>query len=147
MKSVAEIAIIGLIGTFSIIAGIVIPPTVMKSTVGKELLLSYNFEKAQHGLLSLLSSTQNNKPVYELISTKMLIKNSDYLNTEMQNIFAIFDRAIGTSYCILIDPDEQRIQKDAFTGKVCEADAIFNTIIVVPYNKDALVKVLGFGVK
>lgn len=144
MKSVAEIAIIGLIGTVSIIVGIVIPPTVMKSTVGKELLLSYNFEKAQHGLLSLLSSTQNNKPVYELISTKILIKNSDYLSTEMQNIFA---KAIGTSYCILVDPDEQMIQKDAFTGKVCEADAIFNTIIVVPYNKDSLVKVIGFGVK
>ncbi|MEK6909816.1 MAG: hypothetical protein AABW61_01935 [Candidatus Aenigmatarchaeota archaeon] len=144
MKSVAEIAIIGLIGTVSIIAGIVIPPAVMKSTVGKELLLSYNFEKAQHGLLSLLSSTQNDKPVYELISTKIIIKNSDYLSSEMQNIFA---KAIGANYCILVDSDEQRAQKDAFTGKVCEVDTTFNTIIVVPYNKDSLVKVIGFGVK
>lgn len=144
MKSVAEIAIIGLIGTVSIIAGIVITPTVMKSTVGNELLLSYNFEKAQHGLLSLLSTTQNNKPVYELISTKIIIKNSDYLSSEMQNIFG---NAIGTNYCILVDPDEQVAQKDAFTGKVCEVDTIFNTIIVVPYNKDALIKVIGFGVR
>lgn len=144
MKSVAEIAIIGIIGTVSIIAGIVIIPAVMKSTVGKELLLSYNFEKAQHGLLSLLSSTQNSKPVYELISTKIIIKNSDYLSTEMQDIFG---KAIGTNYCILVDPDKQGAQKDAFTGKVCEVDTIFNTIIVVPYNKDALVKVIGFGVK
>ena len=145
MKAVAEIAIVGLIGTFTIIAGIIIPPAVIKTTIGKELLLTYNFEKAQHGLLSLVSSTQDGKSVYELMGTKMLIKDTD-----ISKSVGTFNKIIGTSYCIVADPEVKGIEgtpEAISNSKICEVSAAFTTIMVVPYNKDSLVKVIGMGVK
>lgn len=146
MKSVAELAIVALIGTFTLIAGIVIPPSVIKTTIDKEIILAYKFEKAQHGLLSLLSSSQNGKPVYELMSTKMLLEDSIDL-TKTENTFA---KVINASYCILVNPEIKGVKEtpeDILSAKICEVDAVFNTIIVVPYNKDSLVEVIGIGVK
>ena len=141
MKSVAEIAIVGLIGTFTIVAGILIPPSFIKSTIGKELLLTYNFETAQNGLLTFLSSMQDGKSTYELIGTKIILKNSADIN----KVRGVFDKIVIDN-CILVNP-EDKVAKDAFTGNVCEVNAQFNTIIVVPYNKNSLVEVIGIGVK
>lgn len=145
MKSVAEIAIIGLIGTFTIVAGIIIPPSVIKSTIGKEILLTYNFEKAQYGLITFLSSTQDDKIVYELVGTKILLKDVDI--SEAQNTF---NKVIATNYCIVVDPEirgMQGAQGDISNTNICEVNAAFNTIMVVPYNNEALVKVIGMGVE
>ncbi len=143
MKSVAELAIVALIGTVTIMAGIIIPPAVIKTTVGKEILLAYKFENAQHGLLSLLSSTQDGKQVYELIGMKIILGDS----IDMTKVTSAFDKTINSNYCILVDPKSAGVQKDALTSSVCQADAIFNTVIAMPYNKDSLVKVVGIGVK
>ena len=146
MKAVAEIAIVGLIGTFTIIAGIIIPPSVIKTTIGKELLLTYSFEKAQHGLLSFLSSTQDGKPVYEMVGTNLVIKDSADISKAQNNL----NKVMGTSYCIVLNPEvkEAKGTQDAISNaQICEITASFNTIIVVPYNKDSLVRVIGMGVK
>lgn len=146
MKGVAEIAIVGLIGTFTIVAGIIIPPSIIKTTVGRELVIAYNFEKAQHELLSLVSSTQDGRPVYELIGLKIILKDTVDIN-KAQNIFT---KAIKTSYCIVVNPQikgVQGTQEEILKSGVCEIEGVFNTVIVLPYNKEALVKVIGIGVK
>ena len=146
MKSVAEIAIVALIGTFTLIAGIIIPPAIIKTTVDKETILAYKFEKAQYGLLSLLSSTQDGKSVYELMGEKILLKDSVDITRSQNN----FEKMVGTNYCILINPEVKGVvgtQEDILDAKICEVDAIFNTVIVKPYNKDSLVDVIGIGVK
>lgn len=143
MKSIAEISIVALIGTFTIVAGIVIPPSVIKTTVDRETVLAYKFENAQHGLLSLVSSTQDGKSVYELLGTKILVSSIDV--TKAKNNL---DNTISTDYCILVSPEVVGVKtKDPLSDKICEIEAAFNTIIVVPYNKDSLVKVIGMGVK
>lgn len=141
MKSIAEIAIVGLIGTFTIVAGIIIPPSVIKSTIGKELVLTYDFETAQNGLLTFLSSTQDGKPTYELVGSKIILRNAVDINKAR----GVFDKIVIDN-CILVNP-EDKVTKDVFTGKVCEVNAQFNTIIVVPYNKNSLVEIIGIGVK
>lgn len=146
MKSVAEIAIVALIGTFTLIAGIIIPPSVITTTVDKETILAYKFEKAQHGLLSLLSSTQDGKSVYELMGEKILLEDSVDITKSQNN----FEKLVGTNYCILINPEVKGVvgtQENILDAKICEVDTIFNTIIVKPYNKDSLVDVIGIGIK
>ena len=124
-------------------AGIVLPPSVIKTTVDRETVLAYKFENAQHGLLSLVSSTQDGKSVYELLGTKILVNSID-VEKAKNNL----DKSISTNYCILVSPEVVGVNpSDALNDKPCEVEAVFNTIIVVPYNKDSLVKVIGMGVK
>lgn len=142
MKSIAELAIVALMGTVAIMAGIIIPPYVIKTTIDKETLLAYKFEQTQHSLLSFLSSTQDGKSVYELFGTKVIVESTDI--TKAKNNF---DKVISTNYCILIDPKLVGVEKDIVSDKTCQVEAVFNTVMVVPYNKDSLVKVIGIGVK
>ncbi len=155
MKAVAEIAIVGLIGTFAIIAGILIPPSVIKSTVGKEAILTYRFEKIQHALLTLFSSYENEKSVYETIGTNILLKKPT--NTLKPQ----FDGLVGENYCIsiiregtqlptgsVIAPPPREFLSGEILRSTCPADGVqFNTILVLPYNKNSLVEVIGIGVE
>lgn len=142
MKALAELTIVALIGTFTIVAGILIPPSVIKTTIAKEQVLAYKFETAQHGLLSLLSSTQDGRSVYELFGTKILLGDSISIST------TVFDTTIRLAYCILVNPQVVGAERDVLKDvPSCEVDAIFNTLVVVPYNKKSLVEVIGMGVK
>ncbi|MBI1978664.1 MAG: hypothetical protein HYS62_01220 [Candidatus Aenigmarchaeota archaeon] len=85
MKSIAQLPLVGLIGTFTIIVGIIVPPAIIKTTVDKELLITYGFEKEQHGLLVLLS-VKNGKSVYEILSIEALLNEPEGLS-DLKNKF------------------------------------------------------------
>lgn len=86
MKAIAQIPLIGLIGTFTIIVGIIAPPAIIKTAIDKELLITYGFEKEQHGLLILFYSSQADKSAYELLGEKALFENyTCTIDTECPN--------------------------------------------------------------
>lgn len=156
MKSVAEIVIVGLIGTFTIVAGTIIPPSVIKLAVVEELVQTYNFEKAQHALLTLFSVNEGDRSVYEIIGTSTLLKKPtnavkpqfDSLFRENENycIALIRKNILLTGYAVT-SPTTEVSQERILRGACPLSGTQFNTIIVVPYNKKSLVEIIGIGIK
>ena len=151
MKGIAELAIMALIGTVTIMASIVLPPAIIRSTIDKETFFTYDFEKSQNALIALFSLEKNGKTFYEQAGTSLV------LNKPVTSpLKSDFDKLVGTTYCIseikssplptgaiIGIPPSSKIISD-----VCQNfDVEFNTIISVPYNKVSLVKVIGIGSK
>ena len=65
-----------------------------------------------------------------------------------------FDKLLGNNYCISIQSNTRAITTipTVDTGSILKnsctpTGAQFNTILVLPYNKDSLVKVIGIDLK
>lgn len=155
MKALAEIALIGFIGTFTIMLGIIVPPSIIKTTIHEQADFTYNFEKVQHALLSLFSSTIDGQDTYELIGINFLIERKDSNVLEEK-----LDELLDTDYCLsmikqttpttgyVIAPPITPGPVVQFLGTKCFAtDVNFNTIFVQPYNKEALVKIMRIGIE
>ncbi|MBI2084096.1 MAG: cellulase family glycosylhydrolase [Candidatus Aenigmarchaeota archaeon] len=91
MKSLAELPLIGLIGTMTIMAGLIVPPTVVKMTADRELVYTYESEKTQHALLALLSSESADKTTYETIGTNYILNKPTNGAIKSQ-----FEKLVGT---------------------------------------------------
>jgi len=97
MKSIAQFLLVGLIGTSTIIIGVLIPPLIVQTTVDKELLFTYGYEKAEHSLLSLLSLVEDGKSVYEVLGMRALLNNPEGLS----QLKIKFDQLLGEN-CISV---------------------------------------------
>ncbi len=209
MKSQAlpEIPLMGLIAVATIMAGIVIPTSIVKITIDKDLAFTHKYEKSQQILLTLLSSTHGEENIYEMLSHKAFFEayacrtdesieggpnpacpvgytcipygnrpvgicsglSTDSINTKLAISFNFDNRnpnLQNPGYCIssrditaqqsLKQPISARLTskgvEDASTQVVkrqsgCAiTDSVFDTIIVVPYNKDSLIKLLRVAV-
>ena len=143
MKSVSsvEIPFLGLIGTVAIIAGILIPPTIIETTLDKELAFTYEYEKIQYTLLTLLSSTHDGKLVYEIIANNINSpENLEFLEEDLNKIIE--------SKCYSIEVGDENEFTPLIENKNCVKKYIFTTTIVLPYNPDAnlRIKLLRIGV-
>ena len=186
MRAIAQIPLIGLIGTFTIIAGIVVPPSIIKITIAKESVFTYAYEKGQHALLTLFYSSQGDKSTYAILSEKALFQSFECdptkgvdSNPSCPNEYKCdkalkiciniavtkplktrLDEVIGKDkYCIttenpkppqIISGRKEQITSpepsDEILRTICPISSIrFNTAIVLPYNKDSLIKIIRIG--
>lgn len=137
---------IGLIGTMTIMAGLVIPPAVVKMTADNELAYTYEFEKMQSSLLALLSAEDRGKTVYETIGTDYVLGNPTRGDVKTQ-----FEQLVVKDYFVAIISEHAAPTSTAppggiLTDQPTEARIIFNTVFVLPYNEESLVKILGIGI-
>ena len=173
MKGIAEIPIVGLIGTITIIAGILIPPAIVKTTIDKELAQTVKWEDAQHLLITLFSLNKDGS-VYQILGEKIVyesyscITSSDcpigyscenklcHLSTE--NLNNILSKSTDSAFCInpadtvnSVDVKTKSTQEipagDVLKAKCGEYNTNFATIMVLPYNKNSLFKYITIGVQ
>lgn len=147
MKGVAEIPLIGIIGTFTIVLSVLAPPLIIQSAMYRDLDRTYNFQTEQNGLLALTTSTTGKQSTYESIGL-------NYISGTPQDpsIKNNLDKVLGKNYCLSLIPDgsaESTALISSTNLKICPPyDTQFNTVFVLPYNKDKpLVQVLGVGAK
>jgi hypothetical protein len=181
MKSLA-LPFVMMIGTATLIFGTLIPPAVVKLTIDKELILTYEYEKSQHALLSLLYSHFGGRDTYSVLSEKAFFENLDCNSNGNQPdgsnpacpagytcrvnscagvttrvLKEKLDDVIGPAYCITTETPKKILTgrviapegetSNEVLKRVCAStDGIrFDTIIVLPYNKAELVKLLRIG--
>lgn len=195
MKSVA-LPFIMMIGTFTIVAGTLIPVAIVKTTIDKELLVTYGYEKVQHALLTLFYSSHAGKSVYQILSEKAFV---DSLNCDINNdcptgytcelkscvikcdsdlnlncpvgyqcvnkrcstkpLKDRLDKVAGPDYCIKTEPTSKKLPtgfselipdippSSEVLKTACVSNVIpFTSFIVLPYNKDSLIKLIRIGV-
>ncbi len=127
-QTIADIPVIGLIATATIVAFGILPPSIVKTVLDSELSLTYEYENAQYTLFSLLSSTHNGKTVSQIIS------ESEYDSVDLSFIKIELDK-ISDCYSLKIGlPDSY--ETIAENGQ-CEKKYIFTTSIALPYNPDS----------
>ena len=175
MKSVIEPLLVGIVGTVTILA-VILPPAIVKITVDKETLFTYSYEKVQNILLTLFRLKQDGKEAYQILSEKALFEDFTCKTTscpfgytckaEMCNgpttepLKKAIDKVAGSGYCITTDEPISTLPTEAkvITGsappsnevlkRVCaKTDVIFDTVIVLPYNKASLIKLIMIGVQ
>ncbi len=141
-QSIPEIPLLGIIGTIAIIGGILIPPAIIKTTLDKELVLTYEYEKTQLDLLALLSSTQGNIPVYEIIANN--INTPDNLEFLKEGLNTIIE---SKCYSLQVGDTESDF-KTLLENGVCSKKYKFTTTITLPYNPElkSQIKLLRIGV-
>lgn len=96
MKAVS-LPFIGFGLTISLMVGLLAPTALIRTTIEKELLLTYRYEQAQHALLTLLSLNTGEKNVYQILSTKALLNEAEGLS----ELKTKFDQLVGKN-CISI---------------------------------------------
>lgn len=152
MKAIAELAFIGLIGTTTIMLGIITPPLIIKSTLHQQTDFTLQFEKIEHTLISFLSSGMGGTDVYELLG-RMFLRESISQTPAMK---LKLDYLLGTGYCLTVGeigglPTGRLVMPPGIIeslGSKCESiDTVFTTAFVLPYNKGELVKLLRIGVE
>lgn len=131
-QALPEIPLIGLIGTITIIVGILIPTSVIKTTIDKELNSTYEYERMQYALLTLMSSTHEGKPVYELLADNInKPQNLKFLNNDLEKLigFKCYSLQVGVNdkFTTVIESNPSNPCKKLFT---------FTTVITQPYNPD-----------
>jgi len=179
MKGIAQIPLIALIGTVALAVGILMPPAIIKTTIDKELLFTYGYEKAQHILLTLFYLSQDGKNGYEILSERALFENLTCTTnadcslgyacntligkcdatTSTKPLKLRLDKAAGEGYCIRTDKIIPKIltgqlekpfgiqPSDEVLKRICASNIIqFSTVIVLPYNKESLIKLIRVGV-
>lgn len=137
MKSATalEIPIIGLIGTIAIIGGILIPPSIIEMTIDKELAFTYEYEKIQLTLLTLLSSTHEGKPVYEIIANNINApENLEFLKKDLNEIIK--------SKCYSIQVRDENDFTTLIENGNCNKKYQFTIVLSLPYNPDSRIKLL-----
>lgn len=159
MKGMIDIPLMGAMFTIAISLSIIVPPAIIKTTMDKETVFTYDFEKTQHILLTILS----NKKMYEDIGMKSLINKPE----KIDSIKTLLDSQLGSNNCLMmIRPRESSVSPTSyfvFTGhgevqamyetqKIllgnCNAlETSSNTLIVTPYNKGNLVETIKVGKK
>ncbi len=97
MKSMAELPLIGLIGTMTIMASIIIPPTIVKTALDQELGYTYDYEKSQNALLSLLYSKEGGVSNYEQLGTSYVLNQP--IGGGIQNQL---ETLVGSEYSVVI---------------------------------------------
>lgn len=96
MKAVS-LPFIGLVLTISLMVGLLAPTALIRTTIDKELLLTYRYEQAQYALLTLLSLDTGEKNVYQILSTKALLNEAEGLS----ELKTKFDQLVGKN-CVSI---------------------------------------------
>lgn len=129
-QSIPEIPLLGIIGTIAIVAGILIPPTIIKTTLDKELVLTYEYEKTQLDLLALLSSTHEGIPVYEVIANS--INTPDNLEFLKERLNTIIESKCYSLQVGNIESDFKTLLENG----VCSKKYTFTTTIVLPYDPE-----------
>ena len=172
MKALVEIPLVGMIGTITIILSIVIPPTVVKTTIDKELYLTYKLDKAQNSLLTLFSLIHDGKNTYETLGEKAFFGSmgcetdldcpagyycKDHLFCQgptTEPLKVLTDTFAGPDYCISVEePNQGQVatidesNSEVLKRSCQERDINFKVSIVVPYNKISLIKNVTIGVK
>ena len=157
MKGVANLILTGLIGTVTIVYSILIPPTIIKSTIDKETIFTYKFENLQSALLSVFSAEKGNEILYESLGLGIINKDEKALDNVDKKIkilldddycLATFENSPSpiTSYAITVPASPLTANK--ILGKDCaNFDVKFNTFFVLPYNHEDLVKIVRIGVR
>ncbi len=169
MKGMAEIPLVGLIGTITIIAGILIPPTVVTTTIDNELVLTYKWEKAQGMLLTLFSLEESGDSAYQRLGEKLLFDSMFECKLEKdcpedfvcsggkcilptEDLKDKIDKIAGEKYCITAGIVDEGNQADEANNEILKdscnkRNTNFVTLIVLPYNKENLVKNVAIGVE
>lgn len=148
MKGLAELPLIGIIGTLTIVIGVVAPPLIIQSSMYKNLDYTYNFENGQNTLLSLMSSATNKVDNYQGIGLNYV--NNNPQDPSLKNNL---DKILGSNYCISIRSDGAQdspaLISSATSVKTCSSYSTqFNTVFVLPYNKNKpLVQIIGIGIQ
>ncbi len=164
MKSLS-LPFIGIIGTLTILAGIVLPPAIIKTTIDKETVFTYLYEKAQQSFLTLLYLDHNGKSSYSILSEDAFFnyqecnsqsdcptgftcdatsKKCTDARQETKAIKQQFEKLDG-KYCITIEGPEKIFSKDSenIIKNSCNPKGVnFKTILVLPYNKEAITKLV-----
>lgn len=128
----------GAIATLTIIVGVLIPASTVKLTEEKQIIFEQNYNKIQLILLNLLSSTHDNKKIYESVAENIAVKTNppslEFLNANLDK-FAGKCYRLNTTTNVLI-PE----------GKNCQLHYLVNTTIVLPYNPDKLIEEFKVGI-
>lgn len=149
MKAITglEMLFMGLIGTFTIIVGGLIPSSTVKLTEEKQIIFEQNYNKVQLVLLNLLSTTNDNKKVYESIAENIAVKSKPSLEFLKEYL----DKLAGKCYKLttvetipILGPTDTDILVSE--EKDCQFNYFANATIVLPYNPDKLIKELKVGI-
>ncbi|MBU5537457.1 MAG: hypothetical protein QW818_01445 [Candidatus Aenigmatarchaeota archaeon] len=157
MKSIAELPLVGFVGTLTIMLSLVVPPSVIKTTIDKETAFTYDFQNLQYVLLSILS----NDAFYEDIGKNFTIRTQ---STPLDNIEAILRNHIYGQYCLAIIRESGfHTGYFVFTGRPvtppsfdtrrillgdCNSLEVgTNALIVLPYREGNLVEIIKVGKK
>ncbi len=139
MKAISgiEMLLIGAIGTVTIISAGVMPSATVKLTEDKNLIFEYNYNKVQLFLLNLLSTTSDNKKVYESVAEHIAINkpdNLDFLKGKFDNLLEKKCYQLATQTSVLLQ------------AVSCQPVYFVNTTIVLPYNPNKLVETIKVGI-
>lgn len=175
MKSVIEPLLVGVVGTFTILA-VIFPPVIIKLTVDKETLFTYSYEKVQNILLTLFRLKQDGKEAYQILSEKAFFEDftcktpsdcpfgytcvAGVCNGPTTKPLKDAIDKVATNYCITTEKPINPLPTGAgfiadstppsneVLKRVCaKTDVIFDTVIVLPYNKASLIKLIRIGVQ
>ena len=127
-QTIADIPVIGLIATITIVVFGILPPAIIKATLDKETVFTYEYEKTQYTLAALLSSTHNGIPVSQILAENVNnLDNLKFLSDELNSIARCYSLKIGSP--------------DSFTTVVergtCQKTYVFTTSITLRYNPDS----------
>ena len=133
-----EILLMGIIGTYTILAVGILPASTVKLTEEKQTLFEYSYNKVQLLLLNILSATENDKRIYETIAENLAIdrpSNLDFLKNKLDKLIESKCYQLNSSTKVLLEVEN------------CEPNYIVNATIALPYNPDKLIEEIRVGVK
>jgi hypothetical protein len=129
MKGIIEWAIVGTMISFSMILVVIIPLIVLKIHLVEEVSYEFKYDNAQLALLTLLSSTYNNKPISDIIAENLTLGN--YPNIEK----ILSSKLNRISSCYKLSTETIDIIKSAN----CEASKFrAEANVALPYSKEKL---------
>lgn len=109
-KGIAFLTILvgGLIGILGSIVAIIMPIYFLKIHITQTVIYTYEYDTTQHYLLTLLSLTFNNKPIYQQLGEAIqLDKDTSFIKEITQKlIYHTKCYNLTTSQKILVGPEE-----------------------------------------
>jgi hypothetical protein len=117
----------GAMVVFAIFIVGLLPTTSVKSNLDKETIFEYKYNKVQHTLLTLFSTTHDEKKVSELIAEKFAINKPSDLNF----LKPILDKQIESKCYQLNVSNTILLSVDG-----CNPSYWVNSTIVLPYNSN-----------
>ncbi len=129
-QSILDIPLMGTIAIIIIPLSIILPPTIIKMTLDKEIVYTFEYEKTQYTLLALLSSTYNGNHLYEIIANN--IDNPENLEFLKDDINKLVE-----SKCYTIQVGDGNEFAPIVESGSCNKKYTFTTIITLPYSPDS----------
>ncbi len=133
-----ELLIMGAMVVLTMLIAGLLPTASVKSNLDKETIFEYKYNKVQHTLLTLFSTTHGEKKVSELVAENFTINKP----SDLDSLKPILDKQIESKCYQLNVSNTILLSVDG-----CNPSYWINSTIVLPYNLNKLVEEIKVGIE